>query len=126
MTDSEGRMSDTKRPYPPTATRTIDANLLKLWSRVTAPPSGRLMSILVRVEGVEPTCPYGQRILSASRLPFRHTRIMYNYYTADSQNAKKNLHLRLRWQPGALRVFSLNPSQPSGTVLKRLRFASLL
>ena len=31
---------------------------------------------VVRVEGVEPTKPYGQRILSPPRLPFRHTRIV--------------------------------------------------
>ena len=29
--------------------------------------------IMVPVEGVEPTCPRGQRILSPPRLPFRHT-----------------------------------------------------
>lgn len=28
---------------------------------------------VVPVVGLEPTCPLGQRILSAPRLPFRHT-----------------------------------------------------
>ena len=31
--------------------------------------------LLVRVEGLEPSIPYGRRILSALRIPFRHTRI---------------------------------------------------
>ena len=36
---------------------------------------------MVRPEGVEPSIPYGQLILSQLRMPFRHDRITLLIYT---------------------------------------------
>ena len=46
-----------------------------LWSTMLASPPDWLCVVLVRTVGVEPTLPYGKRILSPQRLPFRHVRI---------------------------------------------------
>lgn len=39
--------------------------------------SSTLALFLVRMEGVEPTRPYGHRVLSATCMPFQHTRLWW-------------------------------------------------
>lgn len=45
------------------------------------------MIILVRAVGIEPTFPYGRRILSPLRLPFRHARARHALYTLRAEGA---------------------------------------
>ena len=42
---------------------------------------------VVRAVGFEPTLPYGKRILSPLRLPFRHARPVAAVYTGGTQDA---------------------------------------
>jgi hypothetical protein len=39
-----------------------------------ASPPDWLRVVLVRTVGIEPTLPFGKKILSLQRLPFRHVR----------------------------------------------------
>jgi hypothetical protein len=67
------------------ALRRDDAVFDLMWQTVGAndPPKAKMMMIiiilppvLVRAEGLEPSRPCSQRILSPLRLPFRHARLM--------------------------------------------------
>ena len=46
----------------------------------------RAVAELVRTMGVEPIPPFGERILSPLRLPFRHVRFIYIYQTDIPNN----------------------------------------
>jgi hypothetical protein len=50
--------------------------------------------MLVRTAGIEPARPYGQKILSLQRLPFRHVRIASDHALAAEMFKRLDLERR--------------------------------